>query len=109
MSIIYWMILIHYLLVFRETFSDMEVKEFVQRYDANQDSKVSAKEMNSKDFYENVSNIFHLYSKLSRCTGSYPSLPSPLAWVCPFVELIQIGLGEAGPWQGYAEAGPNLT
>ena len=52
------MILIHYLLIFRETFSDKEVKEFVQRYDANQDSKVSAKEMNSKEFYENVSNVF---------------------------------------------------
>ena len=52
------MILIHYLLIFRETFSDKEVKEFVQRYDANQDSKVSAKEMNSKEFYENVSYVF---------------------------------------------------
>jgi len=35
------------------TFRDMEVEKFVLRYDTNQDSKVSVKEINSKEFYEN--------------------------------------------------------
>ena len=35
---------------------------------------------------------------LSTCAGAYPSLPSSLASVSPFVKLISIRLGKAGPW-----------
>ena len=34
----------------------IEAKNFFQRYDSNQDSKVSVEEINSKEFYDNVSN-----------------------------------------------------
>ena len=34
----------------------IEAKNFIQRYDSNQDSKVSVEEINSQEFYDNVSN-----------------------------------------------------
>ena len=48
----------------------IEAENFVQRYDFNQDSKVSVEEINSKEFYDNVSNWFLSY--LERNKGEIP-------------------------------------
>ena len=52
----------------------MEVNNFIKRYDSNQDSKMSAKEINSKIFYKKVSSynkfslLIYRLSKFFICT-----------------------------------------
>jgi len=43
---------------FRHSFIQVEAENFVQKYDSNQDSKVSVKEINSKEFYKNFFQIY---------------------------------------------------